>query len=148
MLAQNDLHQLLNYNPDTGVFTWAQNRPSRYGRRGDPAGSLHSSGYIHIRIAGNLYKAHRVAWCYVHGHWPAEQIDHINQVKHDNRIDNLRLATPSENSRNRGPINPHPGVTWDKVQKRWRVQRRVNGKNVSVGRYDNKADAIAAAANF
>ena len=145
MITQSDLHQLLNYDPATGRFVWAVSRRSRYGRKGAPAGSLHSSGYVHIRISGQLYKAHRVAWCYVHGYWPAEQIDHVNQVRHDNRIENLRLATPSENSRNRGPINPHPGVTWDAARGQWRVQRRVDGKNVSVGRYNNKADAIAAA---
>jgi len=147
MITQSDLHQLLNYDPNTGQFVWAMSRRGRYGRKGSAAGNLRSSGYVHIRISCQLYKAHRVSWCCVHGYWPAEQIDHINQVRHDNRISNLRLATPSENSRNRGSINPHPGVTWDKVRNQWRVQRRVNGKNVSLGRYDNKADAIAAA-NF
>ena len=144
MITQTDLHQLLKYNPTTGQFVWAVSRRSRYGQKGSPAGNLHSSGYIHIRVSGQLYKAHRVAWCYVHGYWPAEQIDHINRVRHDNRIANLRLATPVENSRNRGLINPHPGVTWDAVRNKWRVQRRVNGKVVSAGRYDTKEAAIAA----
>jgi hypothetical protein len=97
MLTQERLKELLHYDPETGVFT---NRMSRgRAKAGAIAGCL-TKGYVRICVDGRLHEAHRLAWCYVNGCWPREQIDHINCVKSDNRIANLREATNTENARN------------------------------------------------
>jgi hypothetical protein len=96
--TQERLKELLSYDPETGLFT----RLMRAGtaRPGDIAGCMTPKGYLIIKIDGEGYMAHRLAWLYVHGKWPADQIDHINGVKNDNRIANLREATNSENMQN------------------------------------------------
>ena len=146
-MTHDELKQLFDYNPDTGVLTWKLRRRGRNGRPGTVAGSLHSSGYIYVKAFEKSYKAHRLIWCYVYGDWPTMQIDHINRVKTDNRLSNLRLATPSENSRNRGvTLNLNPGITWDASRSKWRVQIRVGGRNKSIGRFDSLEAAKAALA--
>jgi hypothetical protein len=99
MLNQKTLKKYLNYDPETGVFKRKIN--SGKAKIGDVAGGINGSGYICIRINSVKYRAHRLAWLYVHGKFPDNQIDHINRVKNDNRIDNLRDVTQSVNARNR-----------------------------------------------
>ena len=98
-LTQQRLQELLDYDPETGVFVWRKS--PRSGWEGKQAGSVHSKGYVHIRIDGKGYKAHRLAWLYVHGDWPSGEIDHINRVKTDNRMSNLRDVDGSVNAMNR-----------------------------------------------
>jgi len=119
------LHEMFQYNKDTGVFTWKQKRRGLF--VGDKAGCLDKdSGYIKIRINNKLYYAHRLAWLYEIGEWPINQIDHKNQIKSDNRIDNLRLATNFENSGNRAKnknnTSGFKGVCWSKQNKKWCAQ--------------------------
>lgn len=110
-ISRERLAQVLAYDPDTGAFTWlvtlGAKRP-----KGSIAGSLTPCGYRAIHIDGQRYPAHWLAWFYVHGEWPAVQIDHINCERDDNRIANLRPCTKSENQQNRRPqANKHaPGV--------------------------------------
>lgn len=111
-LTQQYLKECLNYDENTGIFTWRIDRPlshfkNLHGQRIfnnrvsiNPVGSLDFYGYIVIRILGKLYGAHRLAWLYVYGYFPAEDTDHINGVRTDNRIENLREATRSENNQN------------------------------------------------
>ncbi len=91
---------------------------------------------------------HRAAWLYVYGSWPAGVIDHINGVKHDNRIANLRDVTRSENQHNRrSHINNWvgcPGVTWSAVACKWRVRITLNNEEEHLGLFSNLLDAIAA----
>lgn len=83
-------------------------------------------GYLRVSIGRKRYKAHRVAWAIYYGEWPEDQIDHINGVRDDNRLSNLRAATNTENARNRRlPENSMSGVLgvrWDKNRWVWRVE--------------------------
>jgi hypothetical protein len=95
-LTQARLKELLHYDPETGVFTWREFRRGK-AVAGSVAGSLNPTGYIHIYVDNNPYKAHRLAWLYTNGAWPEKFIDHINGVRDDNRLCNLRAVTNQEN---------------------------------------------------
>lgn len=101
-LKREELMRLLNYDPETGEFTWKVSRTyNSLARAGNIAGIISTRGYKTILISGRRYYAHRLAWFYVHGKWPSITIDHINLNKVDNRIVNLREATRSQNQANR-----------------------------------------------
>lgn len=97
--TQDRLKQVLDYNPDTGVFHWKIPIGPRV-RVGDVAAVYKGNGYARIQIDGVRYNAHRLAWLYVYGVYPEILVDHINLDKSDNRIANLRVATETENRRN------------------------------------------------
>jgi hypothetical protein len=97
-LTLERLKDVLSYDPETGLFYWRYGRPKV--KAGAVAGGKMLNGYIAIRIDLVLYRAHRLAWLYVHEKWPAEHIDHINRDVGDNRISNLREATRSQNMAN------------------------------------------------
>lgn len=94
------MRDLLNYDPESGVFTWRVARTT-WINPGRVAGSLNAEGYRYIKVDGKNYKANRLAWFFVHGVWPDGQVDHINGDKADDRIANLRVCTNAENSQNR-----------------------------------------------
>jgi len=100
-LDQKRLQELLSYDPETGVWTWLVHKPHSKMYPGDVAGRIMDSGRRQIRIDYEYYYAARLAWLYMTGEWPQEQIDHINQDKGNNRWVNLRKATQSQNSYNR-----------------------------------------------
>ena len=111
-LTQEKLKTLLNYNPETGIFTWKK-------RNQNISGTINNKGYVVIQINNKIYLAHRLAWLYMTGLWPKNDIDHFNQVRTDNRFFNLREATRKENCQN--VHKPHPnnssgylGVYWNK----------------------------------
>src|SRR4051812_36538770 len=109
------LHELLDYQPDTGVFRWKKRRGPR--SAGAIAGSVATKGYWRITLDGQECLAHRLAWLYVHGTWPDGELDHIDQVKTNNRISNLRPVTSSQNKQNisgpqRNNASGHRGVYW------------------------------------
>jgi hypothetical protein len=95
MITQSKLKSIVNYNETTGVFTWAKNR--KRCTTGSIAGSICSNGYIYININYKKYLAHRLAWLYIHGEFPENEIDHIDGNKANNSIENLRTATRSNN---------------------------------------------------
>lgn len=100
-LSLERLRDVLDYDAGTGLFRWKTPKTA-FIRPGDVASNrVNSQGYVSISIDGTYYKAHRLAWLYVHGVWPIEQIDHINGRRNDNRIMNLRQAERSQNAKNR-----------------------------------------------
>lgn len=98
-ITQSELMDLVTYSSITGLFHWKVGRGTNI-KAGAEVGSWHSRGYRTACIKGRIYKCHRLAWLYVRGEWPPAEIDHINGIKHDNRIANLRPATRSENMQN------------------------------------------------
>jgi hypothetical protein len=97
------LHELLRYDPSTGVFTWRMSRGSR--AAGQTTGAVNSHGYVLIGLDGTIWKAHQLAWLYVTGEWPREWIDHRDGDKANNRFTNLRLASFGINAQNRRTAN-------------------------------------------
>lgn len=141
------LKGLLHYDQETGVFTWKVTR-SRSAGVGTVAGTTTSHGYVAIGIDGRLHKAHRLAWLYVHGVWPSDQIDHINRVRGDNRISNLRVADNSKNQANaslqKNNNSGVRGVYWNNASNKWHAQIYADGKKRHLGFFDNLGDASAA----
>lgn len=138
MITQEELKELLNYNPDTGIFTY--NKPRNKCTKGKIAGTRHVNGYTHIQLNGKIYKAHRLAWLYVYGYFP-ECIDHINCDKDDNRIENLREATITQNNHNvklsKNNTSGIKGVCWHKKAKKWCATIGVYGKTIYLGLFDD-----------
>lgn len=134
-LTANRLRELLNYDPETGVFTWAITR--RGCRKGSVAGCKMKHGYITIRLDNALYTAHRLAWLYTNGEWPAEQIDHINRDRADNRISNLRAVTNAENAQNQKTRANKSGFTGvRKENSKWVAEIKVNYKPIRIGLFE------------
>ena len=146
MITQQELKELAKYDPNSGVFTWLV-APSNKARAGDVVGYL-NNGYIRASIKGTLYYIHRLAWLITYGEWPAGDIDHINQNRLDNRIDNLRVVDQKENQRNRRLSKNNTsgvcGVGWLKVEGKWGAQIKVNGKVIRLGCSIDKFEAICA----
>jgi len=146
MITQKELKHRLNYIPDTGVFTWRDIKGSR--RANKIAGSINNNGYRIITIDNIGYRAHRIAWLYVYGNLPLNQIDHINGIKTDNKIGNLRDVTQNENSKNSkigcNNTSGFKGVEWIPSRNKWRALISSNRKKINVGSHSCKLDAIAA----
>lgn len=138
-LTLETLQSIISYNPETGHFYWKSMRKGFVCLDGKRAGGIEANGYVVININNVAYKAHRLAWFYTHGVWPNNQIDHINRIRTDNRINNLREATQMENSRNAKAksINTSgfKGVSWHKEWRRWMATICVAGKAKFLGYY-------------
>lgn len=132
MLTQNELKEILDYNKNTGIFKWKVQRSQM--KIGDISGHLKAnSGYIQIKIYRKNYFAHRLAWLYIYGYFPKNDIDHINHIRNDNRIKNIRDVTKSFNTKNL-QLKPKAksgiqGVYWFEKNKSWRARITVNGKH-------------------
>lgn len=141
---ENNLTDVLDYNPDTGHFTWLVSLKS--GSAGKRAGHLKKNkGYRYIEVYGKTYAEHRLAWLFVNGSEPKDQIDHINGVKDDNRISNLREATNAQNRSNTRSTNKHglKGVAykpWIK-NKPWQASITNNKKVIYIGCFATKEEA-------
>lgn len=144
MLTLTRLKEALNYDPETGVFTWVNPTNDRI-QVGSVAGDKFKD-CIRIGLDGEGYRAHRLAWLYCYGEWPKHNIDHINGNHYDNRIANLRDVPQSENVRNqrlrKDNKSGYHGVNWDKGRNKWRVTINVEGKVKTLGRYDDLDEAI------
>lgn len=142
--------ELLAYSKSSGKFRWKMS-PTNKVAKGSRAGTIMQNGYVHIQVDGVLYLAHRLAWLLVEKCDPAEaQIDHKNRVRHDNRWPNLRLAVnkDADNLQNlslrKDCASGVPGVHWDIRKQRWRAYIGSSGKNLHLGYFTRKQDAIKA----
>jgi hypothetical protein len=136
------LKELVHYCPDTGIFTWAKTR--RGCRLGDTVGCRMKHGYIGIRLDDTLYLAHRLVWLYVHGNWPADQIDHIDGNRANNKLANLREVTNMENAqntRNPRPNNKSGFLGVRKENSKWLAEIKVNYKPTRIGLFDTPEEA-------
>lgn len=139
--------EALAYNSETGQLTWKATR-GPLAQAGAVAGRVTKGGYRHLTFDGKRYFAHRMAWLIVHGCLPSGDIDHINGVRDDNRIANLRdvsRAVNMQNQRNARSNNYSSGllgVTWNRG--RWTSQIQVDGKSRNLGRFDSKEEAYVA----
>ena len=144
-LSHERLKEILHYDPLTGNWTWLVKVANR--KTGTVAGNINiSTGYYVIAINYRDYQAHRLAWFYMTGKWPNDQIDHIDQNKLNNRWDNLREATPQQNNRN-VPVrkNSTTGITGVVIRRSSHVARiKVNKKYIHLGSYKTEAEAIRA----
>lgn len=141
------LRELLHYDPETGVFTWRVRRGGG-AVAGGICGSPNSGGYIQIKIDRVLRKAHRLAWLYVHGAWPKADIDHINGVRDDNRLTNLRDVPESTNAQNLLRARKDSGAGLAGARKNrdsgWAARIRVGGKERHLGIFATPEEAHAA----
>lgn len=148
-LTQEQLKQLIVYEPDSGFFYWKKTRGPCL--RGSLAGTKTKAGYTQICIKGKAYLAHRLVWLYIHGCFPLHGLDHVNRVKSDNRLDNLRIALPYENHQNLPRFRTNKsgavGVCWDKNAKKWRAYIKLHGKLINLGSFDSFDEAKMARAS-
>jgi hypothetical protein len=158
-LCAERVRALLDYSPETGVFTW-RSRPredfssvhefSRWNSRyaDTVAGSVGKHGYRSIKIDRAQYKAHRIAWIYMVGHEPNNHIDHTNGMRDDNRWENLRDVPRMENNKNAKKRSDNSsgvqGVSWQKRMGKWAAQIGVFGKQTHLGYFDSIEDAAGA----
>jgi hypothetical protein len=150
MLTQDRLKELLQYDKNTGVFTWIKITSNRI-KVGDIASS-NSNGYIYIRIDGIRYGAHRLAWLYETGDMPADVIDHIDGNPLNNAICNLREATQKQNLYNLKKsvknTSGYKGVHFHKGTNKWRAVVTVDNKPKHLGLYLTPEDASVAYNNW
>ena len=141
ILTQERLKELLSYNPETGVFVWVR-------RKKNVAGHVRKDGYKQIQIGNTKFFSHRLAWLYMVGAFPLEQIDHINRARADNRFANLRAVTNSENLHNMGLKSTNKsgfkGVSYQTDAKKWRADISINSTNKYLGYFHTPEEASIA----
>lgn len=165
------LRRFLDYDPSKGTFTWRERSEDCFktpdsssirGRRdimakvwntkwaGKPAFTTLRCGYVVSPVKGTHLYGHRAAWAHYYGEWPPDEmeVDHVNGDRADNRIENLRLVTPAENSKNKRlqKINTSgcSGVMWATSRERWEASISDSGKHIHLGSYHTKEEAVAA----
>lgn len=146
-LTQSLLKEILDYNPETGLFTWRVNKARRI-KIGNIAGCLDKqSGYMKIGIDNNLYLAHRLAFLWIDGYLPENDIDHIDRNRSNNRYYNLREVSQTCNSRNcniaKNNASGITGISWYKRTNKWKAQIAMP-KVIGLGYFDTLSDAVKA----
>lgn len=135
--AHDRLLQLVSYDPISGIFTRRNT--------GKVSGYLMKSGYVQLRVDSVLYYGHILAWFYVHGVWPTDRIDHKDNIRHHNWIDNLREATHKQNNQSavlsKTNTSGFKGVSFSKSMGKYRATIWVNSKPITLGYTDNPIEA-------
>jgi hypothetical protein len=158
MIAQELLHKLFKYDPETGSLIWMARSEidfpnprdgwKRWNVRyaGKVAFSPNTQGYLDGMIFRKMYRAHTIVWAMHRGAWPEKHIDHINGNRTDNRIENLRDVDRAENARNtRLKSNNRSGVNGVTFRNgRWRANIRAGGHQIQIGSFDTIAEAAEA----
>lgn len=148
MITQDYLRKLLNYDPDTGVFTWLVSGRG-IASKGCVAGSRGKNGYIYINHNRKMYLAHRLAWMYTHGAFPLDQLDHIDGERDNNALENLRPATNMENHQNRripqaNNTTGFIGVSYHKAARKFTAKIILNGNTKYLGLFETAQEASSA----
>lgn len=145
--SAEQIRNIIDYNPDTGEFRW-KNRLSNGREAGSIAGCLNTLGYWQMCILGHKCYGHRVAWMYVNGEWPGQEIDHIDGNPANNRISNLRLASRSTNIQNVTKIvkKTQSGIVGVHLTKNGKFSSKVmlNYKSINLGVFDTAEEAHTA----
>jgi hypothetical protein len=148
-LTAEKLKEYLQYNEDSGCFTWIKSKGTA--KKGEVAGCRDDVGkkiYWAIKFNNKKYSAHRLAWFYVHGCWPVDEIDHINGNGCDNRLDNLREVDNAENKKNLRKFASNTtgttGVYHCKSSGKWYSQITIDRETKHLGYYFDKSQAIKA----
>jgi hypothetical protein len=130
--SQQELQHLFDYDPETGLFYWKN--PTHYLLKKGAEAGYRDNGYRSVNIDGSSWKLHRLVWMFVYGEDPGQmEIDHINGVKNDNRISNLRLATKRQNQHNQKHAK---GFSFHKGRQKWQAKIKINGKDTYLGQFD------------
>lgn len=151
MLNAETLRSALSYNPSTGAFTWIGFRSGANPAK--EAGNTRPDGYKRIRIDGQSYLAHRLAWLHVYGEWPRQSLDHIDGDPSNNRIANLRDVATQANVQNikkatrANTSSGLLGVSYHKRDGLWRARIMTDGKSVCIGYFKDPGDAHQAYLN-
>lgn len=155
--TQKRLLELYDYNPDTGDLIFRPRPPEAFASHraflsfngkclGKVAGAVNGFGYYSVRVDGAQFLAHRMIWIMVHGSIPELEIDHINGVRHDNRIANLRLANKMKNAHNQSLRSTNKsgvnGVRYSESRKKWRAEAH-NGDRHIIMEFKTMEEAIA-----
>lgn len=142
-ITQDRLKEVLRYDPETGLFTWLVATGRRM-RVGSVAGTKSSEGYIRIAVDGKIYRAHRLAFLYMTGEWPHDQVDHCDTDRTNNRWLNLRPASNSQNAANKRATSStgYKGVYKNGIG--YAAQITVGGKNIYLGQFSTPEQASAA----
>ena len=144
-LTKDELQEIIHYDRWGGGFVWLVDQLRC--KAGDVAGFSGAKGYWQIRISGKLYYAHRLAFFYMRGGWPAN-IDHIDGDRCNNKWANLREASIQQNAANMrkrlGTTSTLKGVSWMASKGRWASHIRINGKSTYLGLFDDESSAHAA----
>lgn len=147
-LTQKRLKELLCYEPDTGLLIWLVKNHHNAPSVGSLAGHICKRGYRLIKIDGKNYRAGRLAWLYMEGYFPENDIDHINRIKSDDRWKNLRHVSRQCNVRNCDILNTNTsgitGVYWDKSKQRWKATIVIFYRKFYLGSFKKKLNAAKA----
>jgi hypothetical protein len=145
IISHDSLLSMVSYDRNSGEFFWNE---SGSGRK-EKLGFFTGDGYLAVGIDYRTYRLHRLAWFYVFGVWPNGEIDHINGIKTDNRIDNLRDVSKSINMQNmRSPQKNNKsgflGVSWSKHHGKYQARIGHKGLDVFLGYFNSPEDAHSA----
>lgn len=151
-LTSERLRQLLRYDPASGAFTRVgSSRPQTAHYITKPVGCIKpgplggGGGYLMINVDGKPYRAHRLAWLYMTGEWPTNDVDHKDRDRANNRWANLRAATRSQNIHNMGMRERNTsgvkGASYDSSRGLWMSRIVVNGRLIHLGRFATKEEA-------